>query len=222
MTDSSTAGSAACSGASIRCRRPRPRCFPGRQRHERPHVAGRRSDLPGTIRGLGLAVYGLRHRPGGEHWCLYHRPRGHFLWRTGRDRPLRPLEPVGYRRRHPFRRLGVLLLRVLVGGQRQDLRHGGARHPRRRGGRLGPGATARRRPGAGVPAQLPAVRTGFPGNPRAARAPRPARPHRRLRGHLCLGCAGGPAPVPRPPGRTPRERQRAARPRRGAARLTLV
>src|SRR5439155_4594068 len=48
-------------------------------------------------------------------------------------------------------------------------------------------------------AQLPALRPGLPGHPRTAGAPCPARPHRGQRGHLRLGRAGRPPPLPRPP-----------------------
>src|ERR1039457_833141 len=53
---------------------------------------------------------------------------------------------------------------------------------------------------AGISPQLPASRPWLPRHPGAAGAPRPARSHRRQRGHLCLGCTSRPAPLPRPRG----------------------
>jgi hypothetical protein len=112
---------------------------------------------------LRSAFYRLRRGRGDKPRRVHARPGRHLVRGDGADRQGHHLAPGRLLGDHRLCRLGVHLLRPLLGRERQDRRHGAVRHAgrsrRRRRCRRAPGSRAH----AGPPVELPAAGPGLRG-----------------------------------------------------------
>ena len=127
-----------------------------------PGPGRRPGEPPGALRGLRVAVRRLRRGRGRQHRGVHARPGRHLLRGQRRDRQVDQLEPERHLGQHCLPGLAVHLLRLLLGGERQDLRHGAARGA----GRTVRWRRCRRATGggahAGTPVELPGFRPRLP------------------------------------------------------------
>ena len=212
---SSTAGCSADCGASTPRRPGRQPCAAAGPDRERRNAGRPAGDLAGTLRrdrchGSSPTRSTSRRAPP----CSRSAGRRLLCGKRG-DRPGRL---PGARRTSSSRSCsspGDRLLRLLVGGERQDVRHGRARRAGGAGRRHGRRPAERGAAHAGVPAQLPAARPAASPASWCSAAPRAARSHRRHRGRLRVGCPGRAAPDPRAQGRARRQPRPGSRRRPG-------
>ena len=119
-----------------------------------------RESLQGQVRRFRVAVYRLRRGHGGQSRRVPARPGRHLVRGQGADRHGHHLAQGRHLGDHRLCGLGVHLLRLFLGRQRQDRRHGAVR----RAGRARRRHRRKRAPGgrahAGAPAELPVPGTG--------------------------------------------------------------